>query len=419
MLSIVTGKQRSGKTFCVLLHWIIPALQSGRSVVTNLPLFPDQISRNFLRGRKDFDLKILSMEESLEFWIHKKPESLVVLDEAYEIFPATVTLALKTNIQRRLREKDYLPFYFKDYDKSQGLLTPREIWYMQQAELQSYVRQHGHYKDDLVIISHNPLDLHAFVLRGAMEFIFLKNSLRQNIWKFHLLEGITYPKQFFIMRHFDTMEEMKKGQHASERYYHPASEVFKCYDSFSTAVRVSNDEKASTAASSDFKRPYRYVIFQWFKDKFPALFISFIVASFIMIFVYTLAMSAVSTGPVYQPPSDAVPLSTDSSLPDSVPPPLLVHDAVLVSALPASLVSFVSDWDLPPKPGFFGPVLGRSRSSVEFENVVLSESFYQITNKGVFTCKGKFIPYSSFSRLSFLDFFSSQAELLRVQKKMK
>jgi len=416
MLSVVTGKQRSGKTFCVLLHWIIPALQAGRSVVTNLPLFPDQISREFLRGRKDFDLKILSMEESLEFWIHKKPESLVVLDEAYEIFPATVTLALKTNISRRLKDKDYLPFYFKDYDKSQGLLSPREIWYMQQAELQSYVRQHGHYKDDLVIISHNPLDLHAFVLRGAMEFVFLKNSLRQNIFKFHLLEGLTFPKQFFIMRHYDTMEEMKKGTHSMERYYDPRSDVFKCYDSFSTAIRVSNDDKASLAPSSDFNRPYRYVVFQWLKDKFPAMFFCALVFSLIATFIYTLASSAVSTGPVYKPAIDSsaltidpIPVSDVDSVRIDAPSPVLVA----VAAVPPS------PYDLPPSSGVFGPVLGRSRSAVEFESVVLTESFYQITNKGVLTCKGKFIPYSAFSRLSFSDFFSSQAELMRSQKKMK
>ncbi|MEN9358949.1 MAG: hypothetical protein RL095_484 [Verrucomicrobiota bacterium] len=399
MLSIVIGKQRSGKTYSVMAHYIIPALLDGRKVVTNLPVNVNSISKDYFKGEDISDrIRLLSMDESLEFWIHKAPECLVVLDEAYEIFPATVSLALKSNIHARLDNNDPLPFYFERRNKVK-LASEREIWYMQQAELMSYIRQHGHYKDDVVIISHNPLDLHPFVLRGAMEFISVHNSLRTNMLNARFFEGLTYPTQFFIMRHYDTMQEYRAGIVTQERFIKPDPRVFASYDSFSQAQRLSTDDKASDKASSDFKRPYGDVVRRWISDKTPVLIFIGALATVVIAFGYSFI--TVNAKPMYaaKPQTDAKPLTSIAAF--TAPKNQLIFSSLSkiedkAKAQDKKKSKYDFETSFPPFafPAetsihlIFGSVYERGRGFVWFESGVLlkSSSTLTITSKGIQKC---------------------------------
>src|SRR5258708_5249561 len=91
-MSIVayTGLPRSGKSYSVVEHQILPALKAGRKVVTNLPLRMDAIEALNMPGEVvEFPLTTVVAEP------HKILEyctagCIFILDEAWKIFPQGV-----------------------------------------------------------------------------------------------------------------------------------------------------------------------------------------------------------------------------------------------------------------------------------------------------------------------------------------
>lgn len=88
-MSIVayTGLPGSGKSYSVVEHQILPALQAGRLVVTNLAMLPDQVAALNLPG----ELQVFSLDtligEPGRLYDFVKPGCVFVVDEVWKIWP--------------------------------------------------------------------------------------------------------------------------------------------------------------------------------------------------------------------------------------------------------------------------------------------------------------------------------------------
>jgi zona occludens toxin (predicted ATPase) len=88
-LSIIayTGLPGSGKSYSVVEHQIIPALQAGRKVVTNLPLRMEKVAERSFPGEVvelPLDVVIAEPHKILEYCT---AGCLLIIDEAWKIFP--------------------------------------------------------------------------------------------------------------------------------------------------------------------------------------------------------------------------------------------------------------------------------------------------------------------------------------------
>ncbi len=248
MLSVISGKQRAGKSFYVVTLMVEYLRDSDRPIFTNLPINPDFLCR-YAAGRrsgrfhdyldriyvfKDKSLSelkyfyrknpqyckrcfgnIISDEKLKRFWEVTKPNSLIFFDEVYEIFSC---------------------LGYKDSGAGED-----------RKRLLSYTRQHGHRKDDLYLISHNLADLDAFIRRGTQYLYVIRNSKYTNIFKAHFMRGLKWPVQFFIIEGFEFGES-----EPSDRWtLWPDKRVFKCYNSFSGCKLVGKHSVSDDASSTD------------------------------------------------------------------------------------------------------------------------------------------------------------------------
>jgi hypothetical protein len=239
MLSCISGKQRAGKTYFAVTLIIDILLYTDRNVYTNLPLFPDRIA-SFVAGRHKFKIReilsriflfcdkadtafldyvknksplyftefsdnLISSENLRVFYEHCKPNSFIIFDEVYEIFSSQL---------------------FKESGSTDIRL-----------KLLTYTRQHGHRKDDLVFISHNPNDLDVFIRRGIMYMYEIRNSKYTNMLPFKIFRGLRFPIQFFIIKGY----EYGESEPSDSFCQWPSSKIFSCYDSFSVSKVVGFD----------------------------------------------------------------------------------------------------------------------------------------------------------------------------------
>ena len=82
-----TGLPGSGKSYSVVEHQIVPALQAGRKVVTNLPMRLEEVDARGWRGELvelPLDVVIAEPHKILEY---TTPGCLLIIDEAWKIFP--------------------------------------------------------------------------------------------------------------------------------------------------------------------------------------------------------------------------------------------------------------------------------------------------------------------------------------------
>lgn len=272
MLSLISGRQRAGKTY-VCVELLIDYLRdSKRHIFSDFPLNPDLIcdyaaggknkhpgryraylerlhlfmdftgrNRKYYRqfkaanadyvalhksldkiktlkrlGRDDIyyytrrDPLILSRSKLLAFWTCTPPNSVVFIDEAYEIFGA---------LDQRSHGQDI------------------------RKQLLAYTRQHGHFKDDIYLISHKEGDIDKIIRNGIQKHYVISNSKYENVFQKRILMGFKWPVQFFMVKIF-LMGDKKESD---SFYYFPKKQIFKCYNSFS----VSSSLDKSAASESD------------------------------------------------------------------------------------------------------------------------------------------------------------------------
>lgn len=249
-LNIIYGLMGAGKSYYGVSEVIVDGLKnSKRHIYTSLPLRVDQLlfycagKDNTKRAEMAERLHILEdklksvlsedgaplldaggkpieLNEVKNFWRFTKPNSIILVDEAADLWGA-----------RDYRETDKL-----------GL---------EKGEFGSYVRQHRHYKDDLWVICHNLEDIDAG-MRRKFHFIYqISNSRNENIFQHHVFRGIRWPIQFFIVRVY-TAADKKKPLETHQVW--PYQHIYNLYDSFAAASKLPGKAlPGEDARSEDFK----------------------------------------------------------------------------------------------------------------------------------------------------------------------
>ncbi len=236
MLYVITGKQRAGKSYFSVTIMQDYLKSSNRPIYTNLPLHPDIICKGLFRSPAKYSLalrriflfkkfrsfgearefykknpdwcklhQVIEEKKILRFWQVTQANAVIVLDELYQYFSST----------------DYR-------DKSDDTAERRR-------ELLAYTRQHGHYKDDMFLISHSESDLDVNIRRGVQYLYVIRNAKYSNIFeRFTWLKGLKWPVQFFIIRGYEHGDK----EYSDSWSLFPRKHVFQCYDSFSRAESV-------------------------------------------------------------------------------------------------------------------------------------------------------------------------------------
>ena len=279
MFSVITGKQRAGKSLYAVSEIIIEYLKTTkRPIVTSLPINPDYIVRYISKDPKkrreymkriylfadtnivplryvakknplywDYcyynsfkkkstlkddsseyierkDSNIIDIKHVKEFWKHVPMNSVIVFDEAYESFSSMDAMdRTEENKERR-------------------------------KELLSMCRQHGHYKLDIFMISHSYQDLDAFLKRGIQYLYVVRNSKYSNIFDNKFFRGLKWPVQFFTVEGYEYGESK-----ACDRWViRPPSYLFKCYNSFSHSFKLGFHKTTEEQESTDIGNNYMY-----------------------------------------------------------------------------------------------------------------------------------------------------------------
>ena len=246
MISLVTGKQRSGKSFYVMMLIVYYLRFTRMTICTNLPIYPDKLAyyaslgmkgknavlyseylnrfrlfanhrdrqdiKKFIKHSPDFWMKkekgkvhplMFTTPQLLEFWNHTPSNSVIFIDEVYQFFSS---------------------MDFQDISK-------------RRKELLAYTRQHGHYKDDLFLISHNMADIDIHVRRGIQYKYEVVNMKYKNLIPAEtrfigtFFRGLKCPIQYFAISGYEFGEDV-----ASDYFtIFPDNRLFKCYDSHSKA----------------------------------------------------------------------------------------------------------------------------------------------------------------------------------------
>lgn len=301
MLNLITGKQRSGKSyFCVTL--IIDYLRhSKRPIYTNLPINPDVVAdvacggkiRNpalynqyLLRlhlfvnysGRNRSSFKIFksinpdfckfyhsSSKSDLrnhlfipsgihnsfisQFWRYTLSNSIIFLDEVYEIFGSLDQLSKGKDIRK---------------------------------EMLSYAKQHGHFKDDLYLITHDPADIDKIIRKSLNKQYIVKNSKYQNILDHRFFKGLRWPIQFFMVSGYEYGEKTAQDQFN----IYPKQNIFSCYNSFNVSDFLDKEMASDSDVSSDTSVNHRDNWRNFAKQFFPLFIVSCCVLVGFLSFLY-------------------------------------------------------------------------------------------------------------------------------------
>lgn len=81
-----TGLPGSGKSFTAVKHLVIPAIKSGRKVVTNIDLKIEEILKDFPEADIQHEPDLTRFEP--EQLVQIDPGAVIVIDEAWELFPS-------------------------------------------------------------------------------------------------------------------------------------------------------------------------------------------------------------------------------------------------------------------------------------------------------------------------------------------
>lgn len=86
-ITAVVGRPGHGKSYSATEIAIVPALQEGRAVYTNIPLRDQAIARDFPSARVHYVELSVDQVNDPEFW-QFAPGALVILDELWKVWPS-------------------------------------------------------------------------------------------------------------------------------------------------------------------------------------------------------------------------------------------------------------------------------------------------------------------------------------------
>lgn len=86
-ITAIVGRPGHGKSYSACEIAIIPALQEGRALYTNIPLHDDAIARDYPGARVHYVTLDQTTMQSPDFW-QFEPGALVILDELWRVWPS-------------------------------------------------------------------------------------------------------------------------------------------------------------------------------------------------------------------------------------------------------------------------------------------------------------------------------------------
>ncbi|MEI6421481.1 MAG: zonular occludens toxin domain-containing protein [Lentisphaerota bacterium] len=197
----------------------------------------------------------------LEYWKYLRYNSIVMIDELYNYFNALAS--------RKSENQD------------------------RRIQLQSHLKQHGHDKHDIYLISHDIDDIDPVIRKCCQYIYYCYNSLYTNMIPNEVIKrypnilsgfrGLKHMYMYFIVEGF---EKRNKTDYPDDLWKFRADKrIFACYNSFSRGEGQHKrilDKVSDSASSSDINRS-KWLIFRSFISQ---AWIHFLILGIFITFIY-------------------------------------------------------------------------------------------------------------------------------------
>ncbi|MPM43022.1 hypothetical protein SDC9_89694 [bioreactor metagenome] len=251
MLNLITGKQRSGKSYCVVSMMIDYLRSCKRPIYTNLPINPDSLCHVACGGRLRNPALYHSYMLRMHVFVSFSGRSRANFVTFKKKNPDFVKLYHSTFDRKRISgnllipcgNDNYMIRQFWRYTQTNSIVFLDEVYEIfgsidqlkhgkeARKEMLSYAKQHGHFKDDLFLITHDPADIDKIIRKSLNKQYVIQNSKYKNIFEHKALKGLRWPIQFFIVKGYEY------GERESQDRYNvfPKQSIFNCYNSFNVS----------------------------------------------------------------------------------------------------------------------------------------------------------------------------------------
>lgn len=325
MLSLIKGKQRAGKSYYVITLILDYLRDSNRPIYSNLPLNPDMIAHIACGGKLRNPAKYQAYLNRL--YLFKSAKGLKKRKEFYKFYknnPDYVQLNRKLHADKKdliIDEQKIKTFWRVTKSNAISFLDEVYEWFSatdykdnpeNRKELLSYTRQHGHYKDDLFLISHSESDVDSHIRKGVQALYVIENAKYKNISERPMLKGIKFPFQFFIIKVF------QYGDKKCSDYFVKFQDkrIFKCYDSFSCSGMLNKERADDEGKSTDTHIDVKKNILVYLKQVYPILVVAAVVMlTAVGVYFYIINNVFKSSVPSSSVDSSAL-ASTDNKFPN-------------------------------------------------------------------------------------------------------
>lgn len=287
MLSVVCGKQRSGKSFYVVKEIIIDHLKNTkRHVYTNLPLNPDTISRYIslnMQERYDIMDRIHMFMDTSFFSVRdferrnplyyfrcgryikgKYKEEKTIIQDELGMSSEQVTKKREIYKEGNIKSSLYLRNFWEHIKPNSIVVFDETYEFLgsmdsldrskenidTRKKLLQMTRQHGHAKLDLYLISHDKNDLDVNVKRGIQYLYQIKNLKYENVFENRAMRGLKWG--LLGVQAFEVLGYAYGDKEPSDRWIvNTDKKIFKCYNSHSHIQGMQHLKTSEIAESSD------------------------------------------------------------------------------------------------------------------------------------------------------------------------
>lgn len=225
MLQAYTGLQRSGKTYIAVQELLEIYLDTKRHIYTNLP-----ITEHFLAQKPERAIDVTLFCNSLN-------EAKIIKRRTGSFFRA---ISLKY-LDKRFFQKTISGSWFvidEAYEifRLRGYKDKNEVL---NDNLLSYLKQHGHFGDDITIITHDLRDVERIIRTSFQRVITVTNTKYQSLYPKFPLCYIKTPFQMFC-------KDIQESDSSKRHFFFPNSDGFLLYDSFCQSRNVAKASKATS-----------------------------------------------------------------------------------------------------------------------------------------------------------------------------
>lgn len=302
MLNLISGKQRSGKSyFCVTL--IIDYLKSSdRHLYTNLPINPDLVADCACGGKLRYPSLYAAYLKRIHVFCDysgRKRSSFADFKQLNpdfcKLYHSLYSRDHKANLLIPCGQGNFMIRQFWRYTYSNSVIFLDEVYEIfgsldqlskgrdVRMEMLSYAKQHGHFKDDLYLITHDPADLDKIIRKSLNRQFVVENAKYKNIFDHKLFKGLRWPIQFFIVKGYEY------GERECQDHFHlfPKQHIFSCYNSFNVSDLLCKDSAGVGDTSSDTAVNHHENFVRFFKQAFPMLLMLLGVVVFFCVLIYS------------------------------------------------------------------------------------------------------------------------------------